>query len=132
MFQKHRTSPVSETFGCSALGWTIQAFPAVIAPSQTRRLSSVCILTSASCRSLCCLPSSPSPASSSFLPSFLLLCFNFISSNKRAYSGGGEGTLAFVWTKLQNRVPYCVRVPEFGGPNDMAFNMVTGNFVVHF
>lgn len=50
----------------------------------------------------------------------------------RGYSGGGEGTLSFVWTKLKNKVPYCVRVPEFGGLNDMAFNMVTGNLVVHF
>lgn len=40
--------------------------------------------------------------------------------------------LVFVWAKLQNRVPYCVEVPGFGGSNDTAFNLVVGDFIVHF
>lgn len=80
------------------------------------------------------LLSSPSPVSSFFLPLsfFASVSCSVTKRTFKGYSGGGEEMLAFVWTTLQNRVPYCVRVPEFEGSNDTAFNMVIGDFVFHF
>lgn len=134
MSQKHRMSPVPETFGCSALGRTSQAFPAAISPSRTRRLSSVCmqpLLLVDLC--VICLHSSPSPASSSFLPSSS-------SSSSISYpvtKGPSEGIQEEVrepWLLfgLNFRTESHIVLEFLNLEGQMTFNMVTGNFVVHF
>jgi hypothetical protein len=58
--------------------------------------------------------------------------YTVTKESSKGIHGRGRKTLAFILTKHQKRVPWCFRVPEFGGLNYVAFNMVVDNFVFHF